>query len=99
MSEQKDVSKELVTVDDLDRIFIRVQDERGTYVNVHVKEATDIQFANWAASRMTIEDDIYDPWPLEERAIFCNDLWQAGQLVMLRKDVKFEEGQTDEQTT
>jgi len=41
MSEQQ---RETVTVDDLERIFIRAQDEDGKWGNVSVQDATDKQF-------------------------------------------------------
>lgn len=98
MSEQKDVSKEPVTVDDLDRIFIRAQDDdSAAWKTVSAREATDLQFDTWAKSRMQIQGDDL-PWTLEERADFCNGLWQAGALHMLKKDVDFEEGQQDDTT-
>ena len=82
--------RETVTPDDLDRIFIRAQDEQGHWKSISVKEATDAQFDMWARSRMPIVGPS-DPWPPEERADFCNQLWQAGALHMLKKDVDFEE--------
>jgi len=36
---------------------------------------------------MTIEGAVDDPWSLEERAVFCDHLWQNNALVMLKKDV------------
>ncbi len=78
--------KETVTVDDLDRIFIRVQDDDSAqWLTINAKEASDIQFNTWAKSRMQIQSGDM-PWSLEERADFCNLLWQANALAMLKKD-------------
>lgn len=84
MSEQE---RETVTVDDLYRIFIRAQDEQGHWHSISVKDATDKQFDTWAKSRLPIQGEDA-PWSPVERADFCNTLWQAGALHMLKKDVE-----------
>ena len=75
--------RETLTPEDLDRIFIRAQDEHGKWSTISVKEATDRQFDTWAKSRLQIQGED-EPWGLEERADFCNQLWQAGALTMLK---------------
>jgi len=83
MDEQQ--QQEIVTIDDLDRIFIRAKaDDSERYVNLSVKEASDLQFDTWAKSRVQIQGED-EPWGLAERADFCNRLWQNGELVMLKK--------------
>ena len=83
MNEQQ---QEIVTIDDLDRIFIRAKaGDSERYVSVSVKEASDLQFDTWAKSRVEIQGED-EPWGLEERADFCNRLWQNGELVMLKKE-------------
>ncbi len=78
-----------VTVDDLDRIFFRAQDETGKWIRVDAKEATDTQFDIWIRTRIQIEGGT-EPWSLEERADVCNRLWQRHELVMMRKDISDE---------
>ncbi len=82
-------TSETVTVDDLDRIFFRAQDETGKWGTIDAKEATDIQFDTWIRTRIQIEGDT-EPWSLEERADVCNRLWQRHELVMMRKDISDE---------
>ena len=90
MSQHTEEPRETVTVDDLNRIFIRAIDEHGKWGNVNCKEASDLQFDTWAKSRMPIQGEDA-PWSLKERASFCNILWQAGALHMLKKDMEDEE--------
>jgi hypothetical protein len=88
MSEPRIVPEEVLTIDDLDRVYIRCQkDDSAEFGSVNCKEATDLQFDTWAKSRMTITGDD-GPWSLEERATFCNQLYQAGELVILKKRVE-----------
>jgi hypothetical protein len=86
----KDEEKELLTIDDLERIFIRAQFPDGHWGSINVRECSDLQFDTWAKSRREIQGE-YEPWDLVERADFCNTLWQAGALHILKKDVDFEE--------
>ena len=79
--------RETLTKDDLTRVFIRVQDDRGRYVNVSCKEATDAQFDTWARSRMPVLGGV-GPWSPEERADFCNQLYQVDALHILKKGVE-----------
>ncbi len=83
--------RDMVTVDDLERVFFRAQaDDSARWVNVSAKEASNRQFDAWAKSRIEIQGDDA-PWELSERADFCNMLWQSDALVMLKKDVNFED--------
>lgn len=83
MSEQQ----ETLTVDDLSRVYIRVQkDDSAEFENVSCFPATDLQFDVWAKSRMAIEGE--GPWSMEERAVFCDQLYQAGMLHILKKDAE-----------
>src|SRR5256885_1480383 len=66
-------TKETVTPDDLDRIFIRAQTPEGRWVSIDVKSCSDAQFDTWAKSRLPIQGEDA-PWGLEERADFCNTL-------------------------
>lgn len=81
---------EQLTADDLDRVFIRAQNEQREWKTVSAREATDQQFDTWAKSRMPIQGDDA-PWSLTERADFCNQLYQQGELVVLKKGVTFDE--------
>ncbi len=77
---------EQLTPDDLDRIFIRVQsDDSAAFSNVSIKEASDLQFDTWAKTRMQIKgsDTL---WNAEERADFCNRLYQQGELAVIKKE-------------
>lgn len=74
-----------LTPDDLDRIFFRAEDEQGAEVRVDAKSATDAQFATWAASHIAITGDEKLPWPPVERADFCDQLWLAGAIRLLKK--------------
>jgi hypothetical protein len=85
MSDNK-TSRETLTKDDLNRIFIRAQDERGKWDSISIEEATDKQFQEWANSRMTIVGEDM-AWPPEERADFCDRLWQDNALTILKKEV------------
>ena len=85
MSDEK---RETLTSDDLDRVFIRAQDDHGKWQSISVKDATDTQFRVWASSRMTIAEDDGSPWTLEERAQFCDFLWQRGELHILKKGME-----------
>jgi hypothetical protein len=78
-------NKSPITIEDLDLIFFRAQDADGRWGNVSVKDATDTQFDTWAKSRKPVvgEDG---PWSLVERAQFCDGLWQAGALSMLKRN-------------
>lgn len=79
---------ETLTVDDLNRVYIRAQKDDGSgYENIHVGEASDKQFDTWAKSRIRIEG-APGPWSMEERARFCDMLYQAGGLHILKKDVE-----------
>lgn len=79
------MSKETLTVQDLNRVYIRVQkDDSSEWVNVNCLEASDLQFDTWAKSRMPIQGDD-NPWSMEERADFCNQLYQTGALTILKK--------------
>ena len=78
-------NKETLTKDDLDRIFIRAEDEQGCWSSISVKDATDKQFDVWAKSRMPIQGED-ESWGLAERADFCNMLWQAGALHIIKRD-------------
>ena len=87
MEEQE---RETLTSEDLDRVFLRAQDDQGKWVSISAREATDKQFDTWAKSRMPIQGEDA-PWSPVERADFCNTLWQAGALHILKKDVPFED--------
>jgi len=81
--------RETLTKNDLNRVFIRVQDALGRWANISCHEATDNQFDTWARSRMQIQGG-FGPWSPEERADFCNQLYQAGSLAVLKKGVNLE---------
>lgn len=73
-----------LTPDDLDRIFFRAQDEQGAEVRVDAKSATDAQFAAWARSHIAVTGDEDLPWSPVERADFCDRLWLAGAIRLLK---------------
>lgn len=73
-----------LTPDDLDRIFFRAHNEQGVEVRVDAKSATDAQFAAWAASHIAITGDQDLPWSAVERADFCDRLWLAGEIHLLK---------------
>lgn len=77
--------KKQLTSEDLDLIFLRAQDEVGKWKSISAKEASDLQFDTWAKTRMPIQGEDA-PWTPAERADFCNALWQAGGLHMLKRD-------------
>lgn len=80
---------ETLTKDDLHRVFIRVQDDDSMrWMSVSCKEASDLQFDTWARSRRPIQGP-ESPWSPEERADFCNQLYQAGALTILKKGIEF----------
>lgn len=79
--------RETLTIDDLKRVFIRARMPDGRYDSIDCAKASDEQFDTWAKSRLRIEGQP-GPWSLPERAEFCNMLWQAGGLHMLKKDVE-----------
>ena len=82
--------RETLTKDDLHRVYIRVQeDDSQRWISISAKEASDCQFDAWARSRMQILGGS-GPWSPEERADFCNQLYQAGVLCILKKDVELE---------
>ncbi len=76
---------ERLTADDLERVFFRAQDISGKWGSINAKEATDAQFQVWAESRIAIQGE-ETPWTLEERANFCDMLYQAGGLSILKKE-------------
>lgn len=65
----------ILTVDDLDRVFFRAQDEQGKWGAISAKDATDAQFQTWAESRIPIQGENAS-WGQEERADFCHTLYQ-----------------------
>lgn len=77
---------ETLHVEDLCRVFIRAQDAQGQWKSISCEESTDEQFDTWAKSRMPIQGEP-GPWGLVERADFCNRLYQAGALTVLKKGV------------
>ena len=77
---------EVLTSEDLNRVFIRAQQDDGKWVSIHAGEATDTQFDTWARTRMAIEGT-EGPWSLAERADFCNQLYQQGALHVLKKGI------------
>ena len=81
--------KEVLTKNDLNRVFIRVQDEERHWDNISCDKATDKQFSTWAQTRRIILGPDY-AWSPEERADFCNQLYQSGELVVLKKGVNLE---------
>lgn len=84
--------QEPVTIDDLERIFIRAQDVNGHWGNINLKEATDAQFEAWITTRINIISDPNDPWTPEARVNALRIVQQHQTLYMLKKDVNFEEG-------
>lgn len=84
------MSDETLTAEDMDRVFIRAQDSNSKWITVSVKDALDTQFAAWAKTRMEIQGDD-GPWSMNERAGFCNQLYQAGALSIIKKDAEFED--------
>ena len=78
--------KRQLTSEDLDLVFLRAQDEERHWKSISAKEATNLQFDIWAKSRIEIQGEDA-PWSPDERANFCNMLWQADALVILKRDV------------
>ena len=81
--------RQTLTKDDLNRVFIRVQNDDGSFSNVDCNCATSKQFDTWARGRMQIQGG-FGLWSPEERADFCNQLYRAGALAVLKKDVNLE---------
>lgn len=76
---------ETITVDDLWRVYIRAQDEEGRWKSVSIEEATDAQFHAWARTRAVLQGIASDePWSPEERADFCDFLYQHEALTVLK---------------
>ena len=75
---------ETISIDDLDLIFIRAQDESGRWASVSIRDATDKQMTTWAKSRVEVQG-MDSHWTLEEKADFCNFLHQQSPLAMLRR--------------
>jgi hypothetical protein len=73
-----------ITPTDLDLVYIRVQDETGHWVSIHAGEATDQQFSEWAKTCIEIQGEDA-PWGPVERADFCDRLYQAGELHILKR--------------
>jgi len=73
-----------ITPTELDLVYIRAQDEEGHWVSIHAGEATDQQFSEWAKTRIEIQGE-ETPWSPVERADFCDRLYQAGELHILKK--------------
>ncbi len=79
--------KRQLTSEDLDLIFLRAQDDDSAeWHSISAQEATNLQFDTWAKTRIEIQGEDA-PWSPDERANFCNMLWQADALVMLKRDV------------
>lgn len=78
--------KETLTIDDLTRVFIRAKMPDGRYRSIDCAEASDEQFDIWATSRIEIQGEP-GPWSMEERAKFCDMLWQAGALTVPKKEI------------
>lgn len=75
----------MVTIDDLRHIYIRAQMADGRHGTVNCAEASDRQFDAWARARLAgIGAEM--PWPLEQRAIFCNFLGRIGRLSTLNEE-------------
>lgn len=74
-----------LAVDDLDLIFIRAKNAEGHWDNISARDLTDSQFDEWAKSKMEIQGNP-GPWSLTERADFCDQLWQADALYMLKRE-------------
>ncbi len=82
--------RETLTPDDLSRVFIRAQDtKKHEWVTVDALSCTSEQFNAWAKSRAIVQGDT-GPWSLPERAAFCDQLWQAGELHLLKHDIEDE---------
>jgi len=81
--------EEILTPEDLKRVFIRAQDEQGHWKSINCYESTDTQFDTWAKSRIEIQGE--GTWSLNERADFCDHLYQMGALHVIKKDVTFDE--------
>jgi len=90
---QQPQERETLTVADLTRVFFRTQGKDGKWVNTDCLECTDQQFDQWARSRIPIPVQSEDAWPMNERARFCDWLWQQGALVLLKKGVPFDDGE------
>ncbi|HEX3640217.1 MAG TPA: hypothetical protein VHV10_02885 [Ktedonobacteraceae bacterium] len=85
MPQEPESLRETLTKDDLGRIFIRAQkDDSAEWVNISVEKASNIQFDTWARSRIPIQGG-NGPWLPEERAAFCDQLYQVGALVVAVK--------------
>lgn len=78
-----------LTAEDLDRVLFRAQDEDGRWVNVSAKVATDQQFHKWATGRAIFEGE-NGQWKPEDRAGFCDVLYQHGRIHLLKKEVASE---------
>lgn len=82
--------EEILTPEDLKRVFIRAQDEAGKWKSIDCYEATDTQFDTWAKTRIEIQGDD-NPWSLNERVDFCDHLYQMGAVHVIKKGATFDE--------
>jgi hypothetical protein len=89
MSEEQ----EQVTIDDLERIYFRAQDEAGKWKSVNAREATDAQFEAWITTRINIFSDPDDPWTPEARVNVLRIVQEQQVIYMLKKDVQGEAAQ------
>lgn len=77
---------EALTIENLDRIVIRVQSNDLTgWTTISARDASDMQFEVWAQSRLDVRGSD-GSWSLEERADFCDVLWRDGHLNLMDKD-------------
>ena len=80
------MQEELLTIEDLARVYFRARDASGVYVSMHARDATDEQFHAWAKTRCTLDDEEDSTWTFPERLSFCQFLEQQGRLVLLKRD-------------
>lgn len=78
MSEEKQL-----TIEDFARVWIRVKNNEGEWIEVNCYVCSDFAFDSWARSKMHVEGTSI-VWPIDERVRFCQMLWDAGILHMQR---------------
>jgi hypothetical protein len=76
------MKKRTLTEEDLKKIWIRIPNSEGLWINTNCYEASHSSFNRWARSRMSVLGESAE-WPYEERIRFCQILWDSGELHML----------------
>jgi hypothetical protein len=78
---------EQLTVADLDRVLFTLKnpEDKDNRIAVSAKDATPQQFHKWATGRV-LDEDSNEQWTPEDRAEFCNVLYQHGRIGLIKKE-------------